>query len=69
MDFTYEQFKLCIRSAILSWKTSFSLDVEELTKEEIAQIIVWCERDGYGYEYNENANMIKIDILKGFGRA
>lgn len=68
MDFTYEQFKLCIRSAILSCKTSFSLDVQELTKEEISQIIVWCERDGYGYEYNENANMIKIDILKGFGR-
>ena len=68
MEFTYEKFKLCVRSATLSCKSSFNLDVQELTDLEISKVIVWCERDGYGYEYDKDAKVIKIEILKGFGR-
>ena len=68
MIFTYEEFKLCVRSAILTHKASFDLDVQELTDLEIAKVIVWCERDGYGYEYDEENKVITVEILKGFGR-
>lgn len=66
MEFTYEEFKLCVRSAILTHKASFDLDVQELTDLEIAKVIVWCERDGYGCEYRKDAKVIKIELLKGF---
>ena len=66
MEFTYEEFKLCVRSAILTHKASFDLDVQELTDLEISKVIVWCERDGYGYEYDKDATVIKIEIFKGF---
>lgn len=66
MKFTYEEFKLCVRSAILSCKSSFDLDVHDFIDVEIAKVIVWCERDGYGYEYDKDAKVIKIEVLKGF---
>ena len=68
MEFTYKEFKLCVRSALLTHKASFDLDVQKLTDLEIAKIIVWCERDGYGYEYDKDEKVIKIEVLKGFGR-
>lgn len=68
MEFTYEEFKLCVRSAILTHKASFDLDVQGFTDLEIAKVIVWCERDGYGYEYDKDAKVIKIEFLKGFSK-
>jgi len=68
MEFTYEEFKLCVRSAILTHKASFDLDVQELTDLQIAKVIVWCERGGYGYEYDKDSKVIKIEILKGFSK-
>ena len=68
MEFTYDEFKLCVRSAILTHKSSFDLDVQELTDLEIAKIIVWCERDGYGYKYDEENNVITVEVLKGFSK-
>lgn len=69
MEFTYEEFKLCVRSAVLSCKPSFDLDVQKFTDTEIAKVIVWCKRDGYGYEYDKDEKVIKIEVLKGFKRA
>ena len=68
MNFTYEEFKMCVRSAILTHKASFDLDVQDFTDLQIAKVIVWCERDGYGYEYDEENKVITVDILKGFRR-
>lgn len=68
MNFTYEDFKKLIRRELLSRHTSFTLDATKLEKREVAQIIVWCERDGYGYEYDEENKVITVEILKGFGR-
>ena len=66
MNFTYEDFKKLIRRELLSLHTSFTLDATKLEKREVAQIIVWCERDGYGYKYDEENKVIKVEILKGF---
>lgn len=68
MEFTYEEFKLCVRSATLTHKESFDLDVHELTDLEVEKVIAWCERDGYGYEYGKDAKVIKIEVLKRFSK-
>lgn len=68
MNFTYKDFKKLIRHELLSLHTSLTLDATKLEKREVAQIIVWCERDGYGYEYDEENKVITVEVLKGFSK-
>lgn len=66
MEFTYEEFKLCVRSAIMTHKASFDLDVSELSPKNIAQIMLWCDEKNYGYELK--GDVMTVEVLKGFGK-
>ena len=66
MDYTQEQFRAEIQKAVLSMQSKIELDVSELSPNNIAEIMLWCDEKNYGY--NLKSNMLTIEILKGFGK-